>query len=125
MDEKPKKVTEATFVVAGEQPLQAMAPTFSNFVGVSHVGSEVQFEFIFLDINVVAKHLIQKESEQEATLPAEKSAPTHVQGKTVAKIIMPVSSFVQLKGHFEKLFEKLETAGRGKEKIDERARSSG
>ena len=43
--------------VVGEDPRQAASPIFSNFVGISHVGREVQLEFIFLDINQIAQEM--------------------------------------------------------------------
>lgn len=94
--------------VQGEDPRVASAPIFSNFLGISHVGSEVQFEFIFLDINLVAQAVEERKqmSLQEARA-AEQKPPT-VSGKTVAKIVMPIASFVQLKGHVLSLFEKFE-----------------
>ncbi len=125
MAEKRKVEKTATFVVRGEDPRQAGAPIFSNFVGISHVGSEVQFEFIFLDINEVAVHIQRKEKAAQEGQPSIEEKPTTVQGKTVAKIVMPVSSFVQVKGHLQQLFEKFSGGDREKEEINERARSSG
>lgn len=104
-----RKEQVATFTVHGEDPRQAEAPVFSNFVAVSHVGSEVQFEFIFLDLNVVAKHIEGLEkSRTEGAAADTTEQSTIIQGKTVAKIVVPVASFVQLKDHLNMLFEKLE-----------------
>jgi len=104
------------FRVVGEDPCQAGAPLFSNFVGIAHVGREVQLEFIFLDINQVAQHLEQVRGEEPVTF----------QGKTVAKVVIPSWAFLQLKGHIGGIFEKLEReeSGSAKEEAGERAHGS-
>jgi len=69
------------FKVLGEDPLQAGAPLFSNFVAISHLGREVQLEFIFLDIAQVAQHFENSKGQD-----ANQEPPTF-QGKTVAKLV--------------------------------------
>jgi hypothetical protein len=85
--------------VTGQPPLETDPALFCNFVGISRVASEVQFEFIFLDLNQVAQMLqsADKAENTSATLPP-------IAGKTVVKVIMPSASFVQLKPHLEKIF---------------------
>ena len=94
---------ELTLRVVGEEPLDAEVPVFSNFVAVSQAGSEVQFEFVFLDLNQVAKLAAELEASGGAKQPEDV-----LQGRTVAKVIVPVASFVQLKTHLNQMFEKLE-----------------
>jgi len=102
--------------VVGEDPRQAVSPTFSNFVGISHVGREVQMEFIFLDINQIAQQL----EDAKPTQPTE--APIF-EGKTVAKVVIPSWAFLQLKSHMLTIFEKveLEESANTKERDGERA----
>ena len=94
-----KKITQ--WQISGEDPLDAIAPTYSNFVGISRVGTDVQFEFIFLDLNQLAQIL-----EQSKT--AESSQRQVLTGKTVAKIVMPGINFVQVKGQIEKIMKALD-----------------
>lgn len=104
------------FRVAGDDPQSAGAPLFSNFVAISHLGREVQVEFIFLDIAQVAQHFQNaKGAEVGQEVPM-------FQGKTVAKIVVPSWAFLQLKQHMSGIFEKLEIEERGQqEKAGERA----
>jgi hypothetical protein len=89
------------FQVKGQDPLDAGAAVFSNFVGISRVGGDVQFEFIFLDINQLA-----------ILVEAQKAAPSEVPplltGKTVAKVVMPAEAFLQLKEHINGLMSAIE-----------------
>jgi hypothetical protein len=89
-----------TFQVQGQPPLDAAPALFSNFMAVSRVGTEVQFEFIFLDLNQIANML--------GDLKTTPSESPKVQGKTVAKVVMPAVTFVQLKEPLAKIFEALE-----------------
>ena len=112
-------MTTGTITLRGDDPLRAVAPTFANFLAVSHVGTEVQLEFIYLDINVIAQQIDKVKQE---------GAPAHVklQGKTVAKLVMPISSFLQLKAHLLQMFETLEGSGdEGQPKKETRKRSHG
>jgi len=88
------------FKVKGEPPVQVSPPLYSNFLAVSQVGTEVQFEFIFLDLNQVATLIEQQKLSDIAAAP-------EVDGKTVVKVVMPAASFVQLRDQFEKIFAKL------------------
>jgi hypothetical protein len=104
------------FKVLGEDPQRAGAPLFSNFVAISHLGREVQLEFIFLDIAQVAQHF-ENSKEQDP-----QQEPPTFQGKTVAKLVVPSWAFLQLKQHMSGIFEKLEIEERGQqEKTGERA----
>jgi hypothetical protein len=88
--------------VVGEDPIQAQAPLFSNFVAISHVGREVQIEFLFLDLNRVADQMQHQKSEPQH------SEPPMFAGKTVAKVVVPAWAFLQLKDHLSGVFQKLE-----------------
>ena len=87
--------------VRGQDPLTADVPLFSNFVGISRVGTEVQLEFIFLDLNQLALLV-------DGAKKGEIVAPQELVGKTVTKIVMPGLSFYQLRDHLKVLFEALE-----------------
>jgi hypothetical protein len=106
------KPVSGTLTIIGDDPREAVAPLFANFAAVSHVGNEVQLEFIFLDINTLANQI---EQVKRGEVPAD----LKIQGKTIAKIVVPAASFVQLKNHLLGLFDKLERAAdenkRGKE----------
>ncbi|HZP32840.1 MAG TPA: hypothetical protein VFB23_05690 [Candidatus Acidoferrales bacterium] len=84
--------------VQGEDPLSAVPPLFSNFLAISRAGTDVQFEFIFLDIN------------QIASMFKENAVPTGpISGKTVSKVVMPAASVLQLKDHLVTLLQAIET----------------
>ena len=87
--------------VKGEDPIHAPPALFSNFLGISRVTTDVQFEFVFLDLNQVAL-IVQAAQSKEGTTPAP------VTGQTVAKIIMPAAAFVQLKDHIMQLMTDIE-----------------
>ena len=123
MDQEKKLSRSATFKVSGEDPKVGAAPIFSNFVGISQVGTEVQFEFIFLDINLVAQLLEAKKRARPSEEITAEENPVEVVGKTVAKIVMPAAAFLQLKDHLMGMFERYERAGQEKEGGDEFARS--
>jgi hypothetical protein len=89
------------FRVKGEPPLQAGPALYSNFLAVSRVGTDVQFEFVFLDLNYMAAMLEQLKASDITVTP-------EVEGKTVAKLVMPAVTFVQLREQFEKVFAALE-----------------
>ena len=88
------------FSVRGQNPLEAVSPLFSNFVAISRVGTDVQFEFLFLDINQVAQII-------EAT-KAGQSPPSDLVGRTVAKIVVPGMAVLQAKEHLATMFGALE-----------------
>lgn len=103
------------FKVVGEDPRVCGAPVFSNYVGISHAGREVQFEFMFLDINLVAQQI------QSATDPAVQEAePKVFEAKTVAKIVVPSWAFTQLREHLNGIFEKLAVQDEQEETSKER-----
>ena len=89
------------FRVTGQSPVEAVPALYSNFLAVSQVGTEVQFEFIFLDLNLVAGVLNQLKNVENPAIP-------ELQGKTVSKLVMPAANFLQLREHFENLFRTLE-----------------
>jgi hypothetical protein len=89
------------FRVRGEDPVQAVSALYSNFLAISRVGTDVQFEFIFLDLNLVAGILEQLKKAEKPSVP-------ELQGKTVAKVVMPAATFFQLREHFENIFRALE-----------------
>lgn len=76
-------------------------PAFSNFLQVSRVATEVQFEFLFVDINQVAVTV-----EKAKELSAE--GPQKLSGLTVAKVILPALSFMQLRDHLSRIFDSIE-----------------
>lgn len=98
-----------TLQVRGEDALEACKAVFSNFLAISRVGTEVQFEFVFLDLNVVANIL-------QAVAKAESKTVPEIVGKTAAKIVMPAASVLQIKEHFLKLLEDIEAEISGKKK---------
>jgi hypothetical protein len=80
-----------------EDPTKSSVPTlFSNYVAISRAGTEVQFEFVALDINVLAA----KMQAQAAEAPG----PVEVTGKTMAKIVLPLHAFMQLEQHLQTIF---------------------
>jgi hypothetical protein len=95
-----------TFRVTGEEPLSTRAPIFANFVAVAHVGSEVQFEFIYLDINELAQRFGQPGVDDRPVPEGEPPEEIVLKGKTVAKLVVPVASFVQLETHLQGMFRK-------------------
>lgn len=102
------QVRQIQFKVVGQDPLSAQAPVFSNFVAISHVGREVQIEFVFVDINEVARELEKGGPEPAMELPL-------YHGKTVAKVVVPSWAFVQLKDHVMGVFEKIEAEEKGRQ----------
>lgn len=88
------------FKVKGEPPVEAVSALYSNFLGVSRVGTEVQFEFVFLDLNYMAQMLEQLKAADVTVTP-------EVEGKTVAKVVMPAVAFMQLHEQFATIFAAL------------------
>ncbi len=103
----------ATINVRGQEPVDATPALFSNFLAVSRVATEVQFEFVFLDLNQIAQVLEKTKEAPNEPLPV-------VVGKTVAKIVMPAASFIQLKSHFEQIFKAIEEEMRAKAPTEEK-----
>ena len=96
--------TILNFQVKGESPREAVPALFSNFLAVSQVGTEVQFEFVFLDLSQLATMIEQIKAAGATTTST-------VEGKTVAKVIMPAVVFAQIKEHFDKIFSALAQEG--------------
>lgn len=113
--------TIVNFQVKGEGPSGPAPALFSNFLAVSQVGTEVQFEFVFLDLNLLAGMLEQLKAAGATTTPT-------VEGKTVAKVVMPAAVFAQMKAHFDKIYNALAQEGippiPSEEKKDERHSTS-
>lgn len=94
------KVSGTVTVTTDDSGFDA-TPIFANFLRVSYVGAEVQFEFIYVDIAELAQH-IEKAKSNEGGKDFE------LHGETVAKVIVPSASFVQLKEHLVGMFGQLE-----------------
>jgi hypothetical protein len=86
--------------VTADEKRNTIVPSFANFLTVSSVGSDVQFEFMFVDLSDLAAH-IDKAKQGGGT-------DFTCMGKTVSKLIVPAASFVQLKNHLAQMFERLE-----------------
>jgi hypothetical protein len=87
--------------VRGQNPLEAPSALFSNFLSISRVATDVQFEFVFLDLNQVVQII-------EAGKQPKKEPSSPITGQTVAKIIMSANVFVQLKDHIAKMMADIE-----------------
>jgi hypothetical protein len=98
--------------IRGEDPLQAGPPFYSNFVSIARLGTDVQLEFIFVDINRLA--LMTEAAKKTGNYESQE-----ITGKTVAKIVMPGLSFIQIKDHLNVLFKALEEALQAQEVNDE------
>jgi hypothetical protein len=96
--------TILNFQVKGEVQGGGIPTLFSNFLAVSQVGTEVQFEFVFLDLNVLAGMIEQFKASGVTPNPS-------VEGKTVARVVMPAAVFVQMREHFDKIFGVLAQEG--------------
>ncbi len=102
-DEKPVASRQGMMLiqVRGEDPITAPPALFSNFLGICRVASDVQFEFVFLDLNQVVQIISAGQDKASTT-------PSPIRGQTVAKIIMPATAFVQLKDLLVKLMADIE-----------------
>lgn len=98
MSEEKQKLLN--FKVKGEPPNQAGPALYSNFLAVSRVGTDVEFEFVFLDLNFMAVMLEQLKAADVTVVP-------EVEGKTVAKLVMPAATFVQVHQQLETIFAAL------------------
>jgi hypothetical protein len=76
-------------------------PSFANFMQVSRVATEVQLEFLFVDVGQLALTL-QKAKE----CPTEE--PQKMLGLSVAKVVMPALNFVQQREHINQIFDAIE-----------------
>ena len=102
MQRKPAYI----FSVKGQDPREAGPALFSNFLAISRLGTELQFEFVFLDLNQLATVL--KDEKEQKVKEGETGSPTTIVGRTVAKVVMPAVSFVQLREHINGLFDAIE-----------------
>ena len=89
------------FKIRGEEPVQAEPALYSNFLAISRVANDVQFEFVFLDLNQVAALMDQLKSVENPPVP-------ELQGKTVAKVVMPAAHVLQLREQFGKICDAIE-----------------
>jgi hypothetical protein len=71
---------------------------FSNHVARARAGTEVQFEFVALDINALATKMAEYQSVEAPEEPAE------IAGKTMARIVVPLYVFMQLEQHLKMIF---------------------
>lgn len=98
--------TVVNFEVKGEGPGGPVPALFSNFLAVSQVGTEVQFEFVYLDLNLLAQMI-----EAVKAVGAVATARPTIDGKTVAKVVMPAAVFAQVKEQFDKIYNALAQQG--------------
>ena len=123
MPEETKNEGSLLINVKPEDPLKAMSPVYSNFLAVSRVAGEVQFEFVFLDLNVIA-NILESVGKEKAEENEEKKLI--YSGKTVSKVVMPADSFLQVKEHLLKIFDAIEKRSQiTKEQTYDKLRSSG
>lgn len=102
-EKKGMKKQTLTIQVHGQDPQTASAPLYSNFWAISRVGTEVQIEFVFLDLNQIAKLI-----ESPQTAATQDLEPPKIEGKTVSKIVMPGTAFAQVKDHVNRIFREIE-----------------
>jgi hypothetical protein len=88
-------VARVEFKVSAEDP-QSVVPLFSNFVAISRAGTEVQFDFIALDINELALKIAAQGAGQQE-LP-------EIKGKMVSRVVVPLHVFMQLEQHIQSMF---------------------
>ncbi len=93
-------ITGNVTVTADDNRL-SVVPTFANFLQISSVGNDVQFEFMFVDLSDLAAKIDRAKKEQG-------SKDFNCNARTVSKMVMPAASFVQLKDHLAQMFENLE-----------------
>jgi hypothetical protein len=103
----PENRQQVTFKVMFDDPRESAVPLFSNHVGISRAGTEVQFEFVFLDINAVASFLQTMKQESDSG-QSSTTSPVEITGRSVAKIVMPLHVFWQLREHLQGMFAKIE-----------------
>jgi hypothetical protein len=96
--------TILNFQVKGEAQSGGTPALFSNFLAVSQVGTEVQFEFVFLDLNLLAGMIAQQKAAGGTGVPV-------IEGKTAARVVMPAAVFAQMKEHFDNIFNALAQEG--------------
>lgn len=87
--------------VGRDEKSMRVYPGFANFLQVSRVATEVQLEFLFVDVNQLALTL-QKAKEGST------EEPHKVSGLSVAKVVMPALNFVQQREHINAIFDAIE-----------------
>jgi hypothetical protein len=90
-----------TLEVSSDETLSPLHASFSNFVQISRVATEVQFEFLFVDINHVALSI------EKARGSSEKE-PVKLSGVPIAKVVVPAFNFLQLREHINQMFDAIE-----------------
>lgn len=85
------------FKVKVEDAQRSAVPLFSNFVGIARAGTEVQFDFVALDLNELALAI---NAHQGSGNPE----PPEIKGKTVARVVVPLHVFMQLEQHLLSIF---------------------
>ena len=106
--------------IKGQGQFAADPPLFSNFLAISRAGTEVQFEFVFLDLNYIAQLI-------ESAKNTQRKDPFEVEGQTVTKVVMPAAVFLQIREHLNKMFDDIEklTKPSGEGHTDESVASNG
>lgn len=94
----PRKIT---LEVNSDERLAPLRPSFSNFVQISRVATEVQFEFLFVDINHVALSIEKARSSSE-------KEPVRLSGVPIAKVVVPALNLIQLREHINQMFDAIE-----------------
>jgi len=94
-----------TVQIQGEGPAYDHPPLYSNFLALSRVGMDVQFEFIFLDFNLIAQLFLQQKEGGVST--------STVEGKTVAKMILSGQSLIQIRDHLNHIMDEVDRAIKG------------
>jgi hypothetical protein len=87
--------------VRTDDRLPSLPAAFGNFLQISRLATEVQFEFLFVDINTIAVAI-----EKAKKSPEEESVK--VLGTPVAKVVVPALSLMQVKEHIVQMFDVIE-----------------
>ena len=92
------KSDAVNFTVEFQDPLDAPPAYYCNHVAIARAGTEVQFEFVYIDLNRLAHAIEEKDRHPEGI---------KLTGRTVAKCVVPLHVFLQLEGHVTQMFEAL------------------
>jgi hypothetical protein len=87
--------------VKGDDRLAPLPAAFSNFVQVSRVSTEVQFEFLFVDIGSVASAI---DGAKKSLDPD----PVQLVGIPVAKVVVPALNLMQIRDQMNQIFDGIE-----------------
>ena len=87
--------------VRGDERLPPLPAVFSNFVQVARVATEIQFDFLFVDLNSVASTI-----EKAKQSPQQESAQLY--GTPIAKVVVPALSLMQIREHMNHIFDAIE-----------------